>query len=84
MNVGAALPLALSSSLLMQRHEMEGLAAAACNWEAKSGQCSTRCSIELLHSKIAVKTLSDVGSTPNLSTISVGQTRGILIGVLQC
>lgn len=59
----------------MQAPDTEGLAAVACNWEAKCVNRSASGSTQLLRRCIAVETLTQLGAAPQLSTVAAGGAR---------
>ena len=64
----------------MQRLDIEGLAEAACNWEAKCSSRSNSRSVNFLPGCISVKTLTDPGVMPDLTSIEQGQSYGVCLG----
>jgi hypothetical protein len=64
----------------MHRLDIEGLAEAACNWEAKCSSRSNSRSIDFLPACIFVKTLTDPGVMPDLTSIEQGRPSGVGLG----
>ncbi len=67
----------------MQAPDTEGLAAVACNWEAKCVNRSASGSTQLLRRCIAVETLTQLGAAPQLSTVAAGGARCMRFSALQ-